>query len=291
MCIRLSLSVFLIAVMAWPALADPCDSLPMLDIQLEGPRCVDSILAFSVEEAGLADYEWSFSDGEVSTEERPMRTFGEPGPFTVLLMAVDSNGCERSGSLALEIAECSPPDPCADAPPLQIVADTLVCLDSTAHFRLEGPDRLQVYDWNFGAGQRSDEAAPMVDYDTAGQYAVIVLAVDSAGCIYSANFSFEVAFCEPEGGCGYVFPNTFTPNADGVNDTFGLLYNCPVESFGLRIFDRWGNQVFQTEDLEQGWDGNYKSRPAPSEVYFFVAVVTTAQGETLNLKGDLTLVR
>jgi gliding motility-associated-like protein len=210
---------------------------------------------------------------------------------TEYLVANDANGCLYTDTLELIIEECLPPDPCADQPPLQILADSVVCVDSVQQFSALGPDSLILYDWQLDGGQRSDEAMPTAVYETPGLYAAVLVAVDAEGCTYSDNFAFEVEFCEPEGGCYYVFPNTFTPNGDQTNDTFGLLTNCPVADYRMRIFNRWGEEVFTTDDPQISWDGQFRGKAAPVEVYFFAAAFQKADGEQEQIQGDLNLVR
>lgn len=269
-----------------------CDSLPPLSLSVEGLPCLDSTLQFSAEtEAILQTYNWTFGDGQNSGDPAPGITYDEAGLYTIRLEATDTNGCLYNDSLQLVIEDCLPPDPCADQPPLSIQADSIVCVDSLVSFSASGPDSLLRYDWQLDAGQRSEEAMPSASYDTPGLYAAVLVAVDEEGCTYSANFPFEVEFCEPDGGCYYVFPNTFTPNGDQTNDTFGLLANCPVSDYQVRIFNRWGKEVYQTDDPERGWDGNVQGQAAPTEVYYFVARFEQADGQTRQLQGDVSLVR
>ncbi len=64
-------------------------------------------------------------------------------------------------------------------------------------------------------------------------------------------------------------PNAFTPNGDNANDVFKPIFFCPVEIADLRIYNRWGQLVFQTNDPDQGWNGIYNGQPAPSDVYIW----------------------
>lgn len=249
-------------------------------------------MRFEVEtEASLQVYEWTFGDGQSSDAPAPEVTYTEAGLYTVRLRAEDTNGCLYTDSLMLIIEDCLPPDPCAGQPPLTIQADSVVCVDSVLQFSATGPDRLLRYDWQLDGGQRSEEATPSATYESVGLYAAVLVAVDEEGCTYSDNFSFEVVFCEPPGGCHYVFPNTFTPNGDQTNDTFNLLTNCPVDNYQLRIFNRWGEEVYQTEDLGRGWDGTFQGQAAPIEAYYFVARFEQADGQARQLQGDLSLIR
>lgn len=270
---------------------DPCEDLPELQLDITGPLCLDSTLVFSASGANLVNYDWAFSNLTSSTAASPENVFQETALFTAALTAVDANGCTRTGSLSFEIEVCEEDDPCLDNPELQITGNSIVCLGDAANFSASGPDSIVIYEWNLDVGGNSDETMPSVIYEENGIYSIVLVAVDNEGCAYSDNFSFEVRFCEPDGGCAYVFPNAFSPNGDGTNDTFSLLRNCPVGSYEMRIFNRWGGIVFESGDPDIGWDGRLNGKDAPIEVYFYQAVVETLNDEIIDLNGDFTLLR
>jgi len=85
-------------------------------------------------------------------------------------------------------------------------------------------------------------------------------------------------------------PNAFTPNGDGAND---MLYirGSEVENITIKIFDRWGNIVFESIDILNGWDGKTKGIPANQGVYAYVVYGNSLNGENINLKGNITLIR
>ncbi len=88
-------------------------------------------------------------------------------------------------------------------------------------------------------------------------------------------------------------PNAFTPNNDGVNDRFRIL-GLPAENiteFNLQIFDRWGQVVFETNDINAAWDGTYKGKPCPPEVYNWIIYYSTTGKTKLSNKGQVTLIR
>jgi len=270
---------------------DPCEDLPELQLNVSGPLCLDSTLAFSDSGANLMTYDWTFSNLASSTEPTPELVFEETGLFTAALTGVDTNGCIRTGSLSFKIEVCEEDDPCLANPELQIIGDSIVCLGDAANFSASGPDSIVIYDWNLDIGGNSDETMPSVTYEENGIYSIVHVVVDNGGCTYSDNFSFEVRFCEPDGGCTYIFPNVFSPNGDGTNDTFGLLRNCPVSGYEMRVFNRWGGIVFESDDPDTGWDGRFNGKDAPIEVYFYQAFVETLNDEIIELSGDFTLLR
>ncbi len=87
-----------------------------------------------------------------------------------------------------------------------------------------------------------------------------------------------------------VLPTAFSPNNDGINDNFGLLQTA-FESFEhIRIFNRWGQMIFETSDANQRWDGIFKGETLPIGVYNY-QIAATCDGKTINHEGKVTLVR
>lgn len=86
-------------------------------------------------------------------------------------------------------------------------------------------------------------------------------------------------------------PNAFTPNGDGLNDFFAVKNMGYQGIHGFRIYNRWGQQVFETLDAIRGWDGMFKGQPAAQGVYFYEIKVALRDGKVKTFKGDLLLLR
>ena len=85
-------------------------------------------------------------------------------------------------------------------------------------------------------------------------------------------------------------PNAFTPNGDNLNDVFRL-EGLVVKSMQLRVFNQWGELIFETTDQSKGWDGTYKGKLQPSGVYMYVCSMVLVDGSKLVKKGSVNLVR
>jgi gliding motility-associated-like protein len=85
-------------------------------------------------------------------------------------------------------------------------------------------------------------------------------------------------------------PNTFTPNESGNNDVFSA-YGTNVEAFEMYIFDRWGNLIFQSNDITKGWDGTYKNNACQEDVYVWKIIWTDAQLRKHKMMGHVNLIR
>ncbi|MBI5917715.1 MAG: gliding motility-associated C-terminal domain-containing protein [Bacteroidetes bacterium] len=114
---------------------------------------------------------------------------------------------------------------------------------------------------------------------------------DSSGCTATDSVRVVVDF-DP---MAYI-PNAFSPNSDGINDVFYVLGNCVKEVRLLRIFDRWGEKVFEkrnapSNDSLYGWDGKFRGKPMNSDVFVYYIIVSFPDGSEQVYTGDLTLLR
>ena len=112
---------------------------------------------------------------------------------------------------------------------------------------IAGPP-FQNYVWNTGSIDFS------LSIEESGLYTVTA---ESLGCTNQSSVQVNVDPC----GCTVTIPNAFTPNNDGLNDLFRPVVNCVVERYLMRVWNRWGELIYQSEDASQYWDGTYRGQP------------------------------
>lgn len=146
------------------------------------------------------------------------------------------------------------------------------------------------YEWHLGDGTVSYEENPAHQYDTSGIYLVMLIADAGNGCLDTTYNYVEV---DP-----YVtlyIPNAFTPDADGLNDTFGALgLNFEHESFEFEIFDRWGGLMWQTDNPFHWWDGTHMNSGERVKQGMYVWRISVRHFNTFEPKilvGTVTLYR
>lgn len=165
-------------------------------------------------------------------------------------------------------------------PPLPAIEiDTFICLGAEIFLKYTHPTGTVV--WEDGS---TDSLFRVTE---PGQYRATV---------HHCGTTQEVIFNVPDGKCPCVFevPNAFTPNGDGINDSFGPVYQCYFADYQLRVYNRWGQEVFTSTDPAEGWDGTVSGSDAPSEVYIWHAVYTAwheGQLFSRSAKGEVTLLR
>lgn len=223
-------------------------------------------------------YVWEFGDGEISNVPNPVHTYQQAGMFFVKLTTTGEGGCIDTTEYrifvkvgpSLEGTFYSIPD---EQKEIYLPYATIEFYDSTKN--------ALTWLWDFGNGQTSVEQNPVQTYHLEGNYLVTLTVTDIKGCSYVIQKGPYQIF-EPT----YIIPNVFTPNEDGINDTWKVKY-LGKERVSFQIFDRWGNLMFTSESVEQGWNGNVKSgKQALDGVYFYQVKIGNKFYE-----GNLTLVR
>ncbi|MCP4122253.1 MAG: T9SS type B sorting domain-containing protein [Bacteroidetes bacterium] len=116
-----------------------------------------------------------------------------------------------------------------------------------------------------------------------------VMVLDTNGCIDSDTVLIIVKDLPCDESSIFV-PNAFSPNDDGLNDVFRPRGDA-IESMVLSVYDRWGNKVFEGNDIEAGWDGSYNGRLLSSDSYGYLLHITCEGNLTFRKQGNITLLR
>jgi len=141
--------------------------------------------------------------------------------------------------------------------------------------------------WDFGNGDSLtyDGSSPQSVYESAGLYDISLIVENEGGCLDTAVQS--ICVLDPS----LIFiPDIFSPNNDGNND---ILYvrGAGILDLELNIYNRWGNLVFKSTDLDNGWDGDANGSKSPTGVYFYQLRVRTEDGVEQDQTGNVTLIR
>jgi gliding motility-associated-like protein len=142
------------------------------------------------------------------------------------------------------------------------------------------------WSWDLGGpGLTSTEQNPFFTYPEPGDYLVMLAIEDPLGC---RDTTFRSITVDQE--FNLYIPNAFSPNGDGFNEVF-LAQGTGIREFRLRIFDRWGELLFETDDILQAWDGSFKGGLATTGVYVYQIRVKALIGEAYDKTGHVTLMR
>lgn len=135
--------------------------------------------------------------------------------------------------------------------------------------------------------------------------AVLLIAVIPLGLKAQGGCRFVPLNCDDQDSCtkdscingtcvffvegGYGIPNAFSPNGDGVNDRFHIFGD--LEGIELKIFNRWGEKVFESNQQYYDWDGTYKDSPLNMDVFTYTLVITHCNGRKKLETGTITLIQ
>jgi gliding motility-associated-like protein len=168
--------------------------------------------------------------------------------------------------------------------------DQSIILGSYAQIKVTGTD-ISKYSWTpYDGLSCTDCANPTTSPATNTTYVVTV--ASEFGCTASDDIKINVRCDDAQ----VWMPNTFTPNADGQNDFFYPHGKGLSQITRFRIYDRWGELIFDrmnmpVNDRSNGWDGTYKNQTLKPDVFVWILNAICTNGEPLELKGDISLIR
>ncbi len=229
------------------------------------------------------DITWSFGDGETSNVISPSHVFDNPGKYTINIEIISPLNCEVAATFTdwITIKE----GPIAD---FTFEPEELNSLNKTVDFTDMSIDGVS-WQWSFGNEGFSQLQNPTYEFQDTGTHRVQLVTFHESGCTDTL-----VRFIDVMPLTRFFFPNAFTPNFDGTNETFkGKGVVDGMNEFSLNIWNRWGELVFQTLDPNEGWDGrkNNDGQLSPSGVYVYTYSFKGARNQLIEGKGKVTLLR
>lgn len=265
---------------------------PRIRITNEKPAgCVPLTVQFEIEAEYCKTYEWTFDDGTTSTSPTPEHTFTEPGIYNVKLTAYGDGGSHYDYEI-ITVHELPQPDFTTSPQFVMLPNQQVQFFNATRN----GYN----YVWDFGDGTYSAEQNPHHLYTEEGIYDVKLVAYSTQMCVDSILKIAEVEVS----GAGYIkYPNAFMPSdmspsdgsypvPDDMNNVFHPKWS-GVKEYDLWIFNRWGEMLFHSTDIEVGWNGKYNNdgKELGQDVYFWKAKGKFQNNTPFKIAGDVTLIR
>src|SRR5690606_36390075 len=222
----------------------------------------------------IIGWSWDFGNGNSAAGQQASLVFGTAGQYPVSLTVFAQNGCSTTISQTIEVMD----SPTAgfsisgDAHTDEAVIITDNSFGSSS------------WQYDFGDGTGSLMQQPNHAYTNAGQYIIVQTVSNAAAC--TAEDSMLVSIKE-----NTIKPPklqyAFSPNGDGVNDIF-YVRGGPFETMELRIYNGWGEMIFQTNDPAFGWDGTHQGKQEINGVYVYSVVATSVDGKEHDRSGKVT---
>ena len=267
--------------------------LPIADFEIAVDDCAP--VTIEVENLSLygVSFFWEFGDGATSSSEHPIYTYQFPGTFSIKLTVIGPGGESDVKEISKAVIVRSQPIANFIYSPDQVSIPNPVVFINYSQFA----DR---YEWDFGDSTFSTESNPQKTYLRGGQYFPTLIAFTEFGC--ADTFQNEVPILAIEVGEIEV-PNAFTPSTTGSNGGmfdpfstsnsvfFPVLTGVSSDGYILSIYNRWGELLFETNNINQGWDGYYRGKPAPQDAYVWKLKGEYVNGQKFSRVGDVTLIK
>lgn len=228
---------------------------------------------------------WEINGEQIQGCDSIQHTFTNPGNHDVTLTLTTLEGC--SGTTTYTDYVFIEESPIASFAPSTM---NVTALNPTVVFN-NLSSNANTYIWSFGDGVISFQESPSYSYDVNGttNYVVQLIATNAAGCEDSVSLVIN-----GQEDLIYYIPNSFTPDGDEFNQSFVPVFTDGFDpfDFNMKIFNRWGEVIFETRDAGIGWDGTYNGRLAEDGTYTWVVEFkTSATDERIKEAGNVTLMR
>jgi gliding motility-associated-like protein len=229
---------------------------------------------------GVNSWRWNLDENKTSNQQNPQALYKNFNTKQVSLIV--SNGfCSDTSAQTFTLDNFLKAD-------FDTYAD--VCPNEANQFTSLAEGQITGYSWDFGDGITSSQESPSHIYATPNAttpYVVKHTVTDKFGCESTAQKTVKVY-----SSCYLAVPNAFTPNGDGKNDLLYPLNAIKADKLLFKVYNRWGQLIFQTNNWKQGWDGTFKGVQQPSGVYvWFLTYIDRDSKQPRQMKGTAALIR
>lgn len=269
---------------------------PPTGIRLVGDSCdVNNDLRFELAGASNSaapSFFWRFGDPASGSNDTltvfaggsgiAQHRFSAPGSYQVCVLFQEPGLPLDSLCIDIEVGLC-----CEFALELEAA-----CFENAVAPLVSGNSNIDSVRWDFGAvgaaGNLQTSFAPLFQYPEPGNYLVQALVYSACG-IDTFLQPIELRACNEQ--CNIFAPNAITPNGDGLNDGFLPTSACAFVSYDLQIYNRWGQQLFRSNDPTRAWDGFFNGELCEGGQYQYVLLYKFALGEQRSSTGPIRLLR
>ena len=227
----------------------------------------------------IDSYEWDLGNGNTAPVSNPTMVYADSGSYNVTLVATSTEGCVDSLTIAGAVTAW--PKPIAD-----FVTDTLAY-----HMIFPKPDVTDlsvgatIWDWDFGDGSTYSEQDPQHAYEEAGTYVITQTVANDFGC--ADTFGIRI-IVHPN--LTFFIPNSFSPNDDGLNDTF-FGTGEGIKEYEMWVYNRWGQLLFYSKNKDRHWNGKVNDTIVPLGVYNYKFIIQDSDNRLKVYSGNVNVIR
>ncbi|PWT95337.1 MAG: hypothetical protein C5B52_17950 [Bacteroidetes bacterium] len=218
-------------------------------------------------------YKYDFGDGTTSTVKEPVHTYLNTGTYTITQIVSALSGC---GSDTVTRTVIFSPIKVNAGPDIDVLAGSTTNLTATGASQFQWAPTTYLSNPNIA----NPTVTPLDDIT------YVVRGTDANGCSGTDTMSVKVTKATL-----VEVPSAFTPNGDGLNDVLRpLVYGIPQLDYFV-VYNRWGQKVFETKTLGEGWDGTLNGRQLATDVFIWTLSVHDMLGKQIVKRGTSTLIR
>ncbi|PBQ30409.1 hypothetical protein CNR22_01060 [Sphingobacteriaceae bacterium] len=229
---------------------------------------------------------WNISDGsDPENGYNIEHVFSTPGNYKIQFDYADNLGC-KADTKTTEIAVYASPKADFSFPEEIYISEPKVQL-----INLSSDLDNNLYQWKAGNVYQSSELSPVINFTAIGKYQITLTATSLKNCSSEVSKVIEV-----KNNYNIFIPNSFTPNFDGINDYFIPVFTkegVDPKGFEMKIYDRWGHLVYQSNEMSKGWDGSFqnKGETLKEDSYVFKIKYKDSEGSTFEKMGNVSLLK
>ena len=228
----------------------------------------------------IINYWWSFGDKTFSAERSPKKFYKEPAKYNVKLVIRAENGCVDSLVKHRGITV-------NEHPTASFTFNEISSLNGgqkVIEFHNYSSDNAVDYTWTFGSGKSSKDKNPILNYLDSGKNIFTLVATTAEGCSNCYSLTTYHKFF-------FYLPNVFTPNENAINDSYMPFSSLYVSYYKMEIFNKWGEKLFESNDVQNGWDGKFRDEYCPNGIYICKIALTPYGSGVENHETMLLLMR
>jgi len=250
----------------------------IIDIENITQLC-DDVNSVSIDVSGGSmpyTYFWNTTPAQYSSS---ISNIGS-GAYTVIV--TDANGCTQSTTVTINNTYVTP------TPGFSVDPTSALLYSNTLFTFTDNSSNGNTWVWDFGDGFTSSLQNPTHTYTDTGDYCITQTVINMpSGC--KADYTYCVRV---EADWTFYVPNAFTPDNDGTNDYFSGK-GTGIKKYKMIVFDRWGDEIFVTDNIDIGWDGraNKGDDIAQQDVYVYKIILTDIKDKEHQYIGHFTLVK
>jgi gliding motility-associated-like protein len=268
-------------------IVDP--SLPIANFDPGGAvGCAPLGVQFNEKTQYAEKFTWHFGDGNSSKQANPFHVYQNEGFYTVTLIVEGPGGSSKIvKSNIIEVKK---------TPRVYFYATPDTAHLPNARFDMDNQSiNANTYSWELNKSDNQQLVGtstlknPSFIINEVGNYDVTLMATNTNLCHDSLTKPLLLIVLEQ----GHIYvPTGFTPNRDNINDVFKpVMLGVNETDYTFRIFDRWGEKIFETRDKKAGWDGTIRQDKVAENVFVWTISGKFADGTYFNKKGTVTLLR